>query len=199
MAFTNFSPAPVRSRRQANKVVPTLPTSKSTYHLRDIQRLNDFGFSTNSALIPLSSERRIDGTVHVTDLWSLRLKRQFLRETGLSAAQHTLQRHQVREILLAHRSKVEDSHTADELYNRILAEDNPMEAVKIYASGKKGKLLKQLTNQLRVNSTHPAHMHILKFSTSHVLSTKQTSSLHRLEEIVHRCEASLSHSLSWRQ
>ena len=185
-----------------------LKSSKSISLVRGIKTLEDFGFSSeafnptlparNAHILP--SEQRSPTSVHVSDLWSHRQQRLFLRKTGLKEAQNARERQQRLEVYLAQRNKVEGAHVTDELYQRILAEDNPQEAAKFYAAGKNGRFLKQLTNQLRSNPTRHTSIRTTKIGAPRrSIKKPQTSSVQRLEELLFRCEATLTDTQSSRQ
>lgn len=181
-----------------------LKTCKSASLFQGIKTLEDFGFSSeafnptlpslNANILP--SEQRIPTAVHVSDLWSHRQQRQFLRQTGLKEAQNARERQQRHEVYLAQRNKIEGMPVADELYDRLLVEDDPQEAARLYAAGKSGRFLKQVANQLRANSTRKVAVRgkeLRKGGTGRKVKTEQ-----RLEELLSRCEATLGRSLSAR-
>lgn len=179
-----------------------LKTCKSASLFQGIKTLEDFGFSSeafnptlpslNAYILP--SEQRVPTAVHVSDLWSHRQQRQFLRQTGLKEAQNARERQQRHEVYLAQRNKIEGMPVADELYDRLLVEDDPQEAGRLYAAGKSGRFLKQVANQLKANSTRVVvRGKELRKGAGRKVKTEQ-----RLEELLSRCDA-LGRSLSARQ
>ena len=201
---------PIDRRRT---IVPKLPVSpirlktcKSASLFQGIKTLEDFGFSSeafnptlpslNTFILP--SEQRVPTSVHVSDLWSHRQQRQFLRQTGLKEAQNARERQLRQDVYIAQRNKIEIMPVADELYDRLLVEDNPQEAARLYAAGKRGKFLKQVGNQLRANSTRQVAVRRQKVRKQGGMGRKGVSE-QRLEELLLRCEATLGRSVSERQ
>ena len=159
-----------RSKKDMKKLspLPQLPRSGSPRPLssarelrRGIKMLDDFGFRTETNMIASprlsmrlgdSDKKPSEPLLHVTDLWSQRQQKEFLLKTGLRRAQFEREKQVRREAFLSSRDKIEGGHMSDQLYERILAEDNPVEAGKMYAAGPDGRLLKQLRNQVSANS-----------------------------------------------
>lgn len=143
--------------------IPHSPKAKpSSQALKEgIRTLEDFGFRAESSLslpprLTLLSEQPSDHPskplLHVTDFWSSRQQMEFLKKTGLKQAQRVRERQERREAFVTSLERVEEGRENDFEYERLMAEENPVEATKLYAAGHHGKLLKQLRNQVTVNS-----------------------------------------------
>jgi hypothetical protein len=195
-------------RRTIVSKVPISPirlkTAKSASLFQGIKTLEDFGFSSeaynptlpalNAFVLP--SEQRAPTAVHVSDFWSHRQQRLFLQQTGLKAAQNARERQQRHEVYIAQRNKIEGMPVADEIYSRLLAENDPMEAARLYAAGKNGRFLKQIANQLHVNSPR----RVLRPTPKQLKqATGNVSNAQRLEELLSRCDATLSRTQTSRQ
>ena len=141
--------------------VPAPKTPLSPMPLQEgIRMLEDFGFRTqaSAAAVPRLSvlaeftQKPAKPLVHVTDFWSQRQQQEFLVRTGLKQAQYERERKERKEAFLGSKEKIEGVHINDQLYERLVAEDDPVEAAKAYAAGPQGRLLKQLRNQVSQNS-----------------------------------------------
>ena len=201
----------MKSIDRRGTIVPKLPispirlkTAKSISLFQGIKTLEDFGFSSeaynptlpalNAFVLP--SEQRVPTAVHVSDFWSHRQQRQFLQQTGLKAAQNARERQQRHEVYLAQRNKIVGMPVADEIYNRLLTENDPLEAARLYAAGKNGKFLKQIANQLHVNSPHRM---LRPMPRQPKQASSPPSNVQRLEELLSRCDATLSRTQTSRQ
>ena len=143
--------------------IPSSPKAKPSFQAlkEGIKKLEDFGFRAESTLslpprLTLLSEQPSDHPskplLHVTDFWSSRQQMEFLNKTGLKQAQRVRERQERREAFVTSLERVEEGRENDLEYERLMADVNPAEAAKFYAAGHRGKLLKQLRNQVAVNS-----------------------------------------------
>jgi hypothetical protein len=176
-----------------------------------IQALDDFGFRTDTALttsprfslyLSNSQEKQAKPLVHVTDFWTTRQQKEFLVKTGLRKAQFERERIERKEAMLQSKDKIETSHVNDQLYERILAEDDPLEAAKLYAAGPDGRLMKQLRNQLSCNSHRPIQQRAsIGKSTSEpsVTAGKKRGTAIMFEKLLIRCDDTMKRNGASRQ
>lgn len=206
--------------RQEKTPLPKLPHSGSPRFVssarklrRGMKMLEDFGFRTETNMIasPRLSLRLGDGDkkpseplLHVTDLWSQRQQMEFLQKTGLRRAQMEREKQVRREAFLQAREKIEGSHAHDQLYERILAEDDPVEAGKMYAAGPKGRLLKQLHNQVSANSPKVSIPKYVSHRSNSEMTlrspfSKRQGPIGKFEELVSKCDDTILRTSKSRQ
>ena len=178
---------------------------------RGIQALDDFGFRTDTALttsprfslyLSNSQEKQAKPLVHVTDFWTTRQQKEFLVKTGLRKAQFERERLERKEALLQSKEKIEGSHVSDQLYERILAEDDPLEAAKLYAAGPDGRLMKQLRNQLSCNARRPIQQRasiVKSTSEPSVTLGKKRGTAIMFEKLLTRCDDTMKQNGASRQ
>ena len=176
-----------------------------------IKALDDFGFRTDAALetsprlslyLSNSQDKQAKPLIHVSDFWTSRQQKEFLVRTGLRKAQFERERLERKEAFLQSKDKIEASHVNDQLYERILAEDDHFEAAKLYAAGPDGRLMKQMRNQLSCNSHRPIPQRasIVK-STSEpaVLAGRKKGTSVMFEKLLNRCEDTMKRNGMSRQ
>lgn len=174
-----------------------------------IQALEDFGFRTEgtlptsprlSLLLGNFSDKPARPLIHVTDFWSSRQQKEFLAKTGLRRAQFEREKQERKEAFLQSKEKIEGGRVMDQLYERILVEDDPVEAGKLYASGPQGRLRKQLRNQLVCN-TQRAHRPLILKSSSEptVWGLRKKPAVLLFDELVSRCDDTIKRTTVTRQ
>jgi hypothetical protein len=112
---------------------------------------------------------------------------EFLNKTGLKQAQRVRERQERREAFVTSLERVEEGRENDFEYERLMADANPAEAAKFYAAGHRGKLLKQLRNQVTANSPEMTRYRL--FSTFADFSLpKKLGPRQRFKELLLKCE-----------
>lgn len=176
-----------------------------------IKALDDFGFRTDATLLPSprfslylsnSQEKQAKPTIHVSDFWTSRQQKEFLTRTGLRKAQFERERLERREAFLQSKDKIEGSRANDQLYERILAEDDHLEAAKLYAAGPDGRLMKQLRNQLSSNAHRPITQRasiVKSTSEPSVLAEKKKGTAIMFEKLLNRCDDTMKRNVMSRQ
>lgn len=127
--------------------------------VKGMKELDNFGFRTAASQLDptgflfLTENQRKDAGFHVSDLWSQRQQQEFLRALRLERAQFARERHiAFMNFLMQTRKKLFKPSETDMIYQRILHDANPELAAKWKNTGRKGALLKQITNQVGVRS-----------------------------------------------
>lgn len=113
-----------------------------------IKILDDFqytlakGPSDDTAMLRTESSRRSTG-MHVSELWSKKQHKLFLRTLNAFSAQKARERIE-REKVLRGKKKQLSGRTLDQLYSRLVAYDDPETAVRNYSMGRKGLVLQEI-------------------------------------------------------
>lgn len=129
--------------------------SETATIVKGMKELDNFGFRTAASqldptgFIFLTEQQRKEAGFHVSDLWSQRQQQEFLHTLRLERAQFARERHTAfMNFLMQTRKKIFKPSETDMIYQRILHDVNPKLAAKWRNAGRKGALLKQITNQL---------------------------------------------------
>ena len=193
---------------QSKRLSTGLP--RLSKNLREgIKALEDFGFRAEAVLVDspqlslsLRNTQPSRPLVHVTDLWSTRQQKEFLVKSGLRRAQFERERLERKEAFRQAKDKIEGVHMKDQLYLRLLVEDDPLEAAKLYAAGSDGQLMKQLRNQLSCNChkrLSPRGLISKSKSDPCVFVGKKRGTDLRFEELLTRCDDTMQRNVMSRQ
>ena len=135
---------------------PRLRVATSNPSLRaKIKILDDFqyikGPSDDTTVLRMDSVRRSTG-MHVSELWSKKQHKLFLRSLNALTAQKARERSQ-REKVLRNKDKQLAGRTLDQIYTRLVSYDDPESAVRNYSMGRPGLVLQEIESVRRAAGT----------------------------------------------
>lgn len=169
--------------------------------IKGMKELDNFGFRTAASQLDptgflfLTEKQRKDTGFHVSDLWSQRQQQEFLRTLRLEKAQFARERHTAfMNFLMQTRKKLLKPSETDMIYQRILHDANPELAAKWKNTGRKGALLKQVTNQVGTrsrtshNSPENSASPLLAQQTKNVKGRRRLS---HVDALIGHCQSTL--------